>query len=379
MRRPARARNGPGTRLSMALRWLLVFTMQQSHNVAQTAEHIGCTRGTVLRWWRRYESTGTVTEGRPTVSKKVLSREGEKAALSMLSSGQCRTAKQVSQCLKAEGVIERVLHKSTVIRAVQRAAAATGQKLWVQRGKPPKAMTKATKEKRLQFAKKHLNSNFSTWLFSDRKKFLFRYPGSEVYPVRWILGAAQSSSMAVNQPNRPQALNLYAGLSKYGVTKIHVVAGSSKYTSTHTNLKGQPARNITTGEYKQVLTTTLLPEGKKLFSIQGVSSWTLQQDNDPTHRCAPQVVTQWCKTKGSSVSVLPNWPPNSPDLNLIENVWAWVQQEVDKMGCKSFEEFEAAVKSKLAAVPKQHLTNLWASMGKRLQAVIDAEGGPTKY
>jgi hypothetical protein len=297
----------------------------------------------------------------------------------MLSSGQCRTAKQVSQCLKAEGVIERVLHKSTVIRAVQRAAAATGQKLWVQRGKPPKAMTKATKEKRLQFAKKHLNSNFSTWLFSDRKKFLFRYPGSEVYPVRWILGAAQSSSMAVNQPNRPQALNLYAGLSKYGVTKIHVVAGSSKYTSTHTNLKGQPARNITTGEYKQVLTTTLLPEGKKLFSIQGVSSWTLQQDNDPTHRCAPQVVTQWCKTKGSSVSVLPNWPPNSPDLNLIENVWAWVQQEVDKKGCKSFEEFEAAVKSKLAAVPKKHLTNLWASMGKRLQAVIDAEGGPTKY
>jgi hypothetical protein len=91
------------------------------------------------------------------------------------------------------------------------------------------------------------------------------------------------------------------------------------------------------------------------------------------------VVTQWCKTKGSSVSVLPNWPPNSPDLNLIENVWAWVQQEVDKKGCKSFEEFEAAVKSKLAAVPKKHLTNLWASMGKRLQAVIDAEGGPTKY
>jgi hypothetical protein len=106
----------------------------------------------------------------------VLSQEGEKAALSMLSSGQCRSAKQVSQCLKAEGVIERVLHKSTVIRAAQRAAAAIGQELWVQRGKPPKAMTKATKEKRLQSAKTHLISNFSTWLFSDRKKFLFLVP-----------------------------------------------------------------------------------------------------------------------------------------------------------------------------------------------------------
>jgi hypothetical protein len=297
----------------------------------------------------------------------------------MLTEGRGSNAEQVSRRLKEEGYVSRLLHKSTVIRAARRAAAAQGKKLWVSRGKPPKAMTQATMAKRLAFARAHLNTKWDNVLFTDRKKFLFRYPGSEVQPFMWILGSANSSTRAVWQPNRPLALNLYAGISKHGVTKPHVVTGSSKHTSKHTNQRGQPARNITAGEYREVLTTTLLPEGKMRFSTVGVGSWILQQDNDPTHRCAPQVVTQWCKTKGSSVSVLPNWPPNSPDLNLIENVWAWVQQEVDKMGCSSFEEYEAAVKCKLAAVPKQTLTKLWASMPNRLAAVIAAGGGPTKY
>lgn len=379
MRLPARARNGPATRLTDGLKWLLVFTMQQCLNVTHTAEIVGCSRGTVAKWWGVYETTGGVTTATPRATNRQLSEEGDRAALSMLTSGKGSNAQEVAQRLKQEGYVSRVLHKSTVIRAARRAAVAQGKKLWVQKGKPPKLMTQATMEKRLAFAIAHRNTNWATVLFTDRKKFLFRYPGSEVQPYLWTLGSASSSRRAVWQPNRPLALNLYGGISKYGVTKPHVVTGSSKHTSTHTNQKGQPARNITAGEYREVLTTTLLPEGKKLFSTAGVSSWTFQQDNDPTHRSASQVVTQWGNSKGSNVAVLPNWPPNSPDLNLIENLWGWVQQEVDKMGCITFDEFEAAVKSKLAAVSKKHLTNVWRSMPKRLAAVIKAGGGPTKY
>jgi hypothetical protein len=90
-------------------------------------------------------------------------------------------------------------------------------------------------------------------------------------------------------------------------------------------------------------------------------------------------VEQYNAENASSVMVVSKWPPNSPDLNLIENIWSWVQAEVDKMGCSSMEDFEAAVTAKLAAVPQQHLTHLWDSMPKRLQAVIEASGGPTKY
>jgi hypothetical protein len=56
-----------------------------------------------------------------------------------------------------------------------------------------------------------------------------------------------------------------------------------------------------------------------------------------------------------------------------------VQREVDQMGCNSFDEFKAAVFDTIAAVPKEHLVNLCSSMKKRLQAVVAAEGGLTKY
>lgn len=353
--------------------------MQQCHSIRSTAEQAGCSVEAVRRWWERHQATGKVHTVKNTGSKRVLSEAAEEAALNMLTSAEGSSAHEVSTRLREEGFVARTLHKTTIIRAARRAAKRRGAKLWVKRGKPPKAMTTTTKEKRMAFAQAHLNTNFSCWLFTDRKKFHFRYPGSKVQQSCWILGSANISNRAVYQPNHAQVLNMYAGASKFGMTDTHVVAGSSKHTHTHTNKKGQPAKNITSGQYKEVLKHTLLPGGKKLFSVHGLGSWTLQQDGDPTHKCDPAVVEQYNAENASSVMVVSKWPPNSPDLNLIENIWSWVQAEVDKMGCSSMEDFEAAVTAKLAAVPQQHLTHLWDSMPKRMQAVIEAGGGPTKY
>jgi hypothetical protein len=163
------------------------------------------------------------------------------------------------------------------------------------------------------------------------------------------------------------------------MTTTHVVAGSSKHPTKHVNKKGMPAKNITAAEYREVLTKTLLPAGQRLFSAQGISTWYLQQDNDPTHGCAQQVVRDWNEKKGSSVQLLPNWPPNSPDLNIIENVWAWVQAEVNKKGCATFDEFKDEVIATVSKVPKPMVTNLYKSLEKRMALVLENEGKATGY
>ena len=118
-----------------------------------------------------------------------------------------------------------------------------------------------------------------------------------------------------------------------------------------------------------------MPEGQRLFRAKGISCWTLQQDNDPAHGDAAGVVRGWSEKKPSNARVLPNWPPNSPDLNLIENVWGYVQGNVDALGCQSFEEFKNAVHEQFKAVPSSMLSNLYSSMGKRLHTVVKKGGG----
>lgn len=360
-------------------KWAIVHLMRAGNTVSYTADTFRVSRNTVTKWWHRYIATNSVSRKPGSGRKRLIDLSTEDRVLNIITDSDSPSADQASKQLCAEGVLPHPVHRSTVIRAARRAANRSGEKLWVQRGKPPKAMTAATREKRLKFARANLDTNFSHILFTDRKKFHFRYPGSKVKPSRWVKGPAITSPAAVYQPNKPQCLNVYCGITKYGTTKAHVVAGSSKYTSQHKNKKGQLARNITASEYKEVLNTTLLLEGRRLFTVQGISSWTFQQDNDPTHKKAPDIVKQWNEQEGSSVQVLANWPPNSPDLNPIENLWGWVQREVDQMGCSTFEEFKQAVLDKLATVTQQHLVNLYDSMRDRLNAVIENEGGPTSY
>jgi DDE superfamily endonuclease len=365
--------------LTPEMKYGIVAAMKETNNLSGTARTVGCSRAAARRWWARYLRTGGVDVKDGTGRKPILSNKAAEAALDLLLSHDTDGAADVARQLAAAKVVDKVVHKSTVIRAARRVAEGQGTKLWVKRGKPSKGMTEATKQKRYKFAVANKNRAWGQVLFTDRKKFHLSYPGSKVQPVRWVLGASKGSEEGVFQPNHPQCLNIYAGISKYGVTHAHVVAGSSKHSTQHANKKGEKAKNITTTEYIEVLKTTLLPEGARLFSAQGISTWYLQQDNDPTHSCAKQVVQEWNAGKGSSVQVLSDWPPNSPDLNIIENVWSWVATEVNKLGCTSLEEFKAAVLAKLAAVPKATLTQLYNSLHKRMALVIENGGGSTGY
>ena len=106
----------------------------------------------------------------------------------------------------------------------------------------------------------------------------------------------------------------------------------------------------------------------------------LQQDGDPTHAKATQVIQSYnARRRGSAVALLPNWPGNSPDVSPIENVWAWADSEVAKLGCKTFEGFKDAADYKFQNVPRSMCENLTASVPKRLKRCVEFEGAKTGY
>ena len=81
---------------------------------------------------------------------------------------------------------------------------------------------------------------------------------------------------------------------------------------------------------------------------------------------------------GCSLRILV-WPPNSPDLSPIENIWGIVDSRVRARGCSTFEEFKAAVLDELKSVSKSTLVKLSKSMKDRLEMVVKKGGDRISY
>jgi hypothetical protein len=103
------------------------------------------------------------------------------------------------------------------------------------------------------------------------------------------------------------------------------------------------------------------------------------QDGDRAHGAAGRQLWTFNRAHNTNIKLLPNWPPNSPDLNPIENVWAHAQAAVDKAGCKTFPDFCTQVDWQLAHLPTSYIESLYASMPKRMEKCVQVKGVKTGY
>ncbi|KAH9442507.1 hypothetical protein Pst134EB_033186 [Puccinia striiformis f. sp. tritici] len=74
------------------------------------------------------------------------------------------------------------------------------------------------------------------------------------------------------------------------------------------------------------------------------------------------------------------WPPQSPDLNPIENLWKILKTGIQQnYQPKSLDEMKEAIQQAWDDLPEQHLGSLLNSMPNRMRLVVEAGGGPIKY
>ena len=98
-----------------------------------------------------------------------------------------------------------------------------------------------------------------------------------------------------------------------------------------------------------------------------------QQDGASVH--TSQTIIDHFKER--EIEVL-EWPAKSPDLNLIESVWAYLKDKL-KRTYDCSEELEEDIVEQWNNIPSLFIENLYNSILHRIQAVLDAKGGPTKY
>ena len=127
--------------------------------------------------------------------------------------------------------------------------------------------------------------------------------------------------------------------------------------------------------YHDILATHAVPT-LKAHARQMKKKFVFQEDNAPVHTA--KVARDFLLLQ--KVERL-FWPPQSPDLNPIEELWSFVESGLRKRNHppSNIHELEEMVIEEWAAIPKESYRNLIKSMPLRIQAVISAEGGHTKY
>ena len=100
----------------------------------------------------------------------------------------------------------------------------------------------------------------------------------------------------------------------------------------------------------------------------------MQQDDDPNHTA--KTTQEWVRHK--SLNVL-DWPSQSPDLNLIENLWRDLKIVVQRLSPSNLTELERISREERETLPKYRCEKLVASYPRRLKAVIAVKGASTKY
>lgn len=99
-----------------------------------------------------------------------------------------------------------------------------------------------------------------------------------------------------------------------------------------------------------------------------------QQDNDPKHSShLVQLRLLY------NIPKLLKTPPQSPDLNPIENVWGELKFRMRNRNFQNIEDFKQQLREEWQSIPANFIKNLIHSMPRRLQAIINAKRYATKY
>ena len=101
-----------------------------------------------------------------------------------------------------------------------------------------------------------------------------------------------------------------------------------------------------------------------------------QQDNDPKH--TSRLATDWFNKK--KVDKL-EWPPNSPNMNIIEHAWEYLERRVHSRTPlpRNLGELWEALVEEWGNIEDDYITKLYESMPDRVQALLEAKGAHTRY
>lgn len=308
-------------------------------------------RTTVQDAWNRYLETGTCERRAGSGRKRVTTLVDDRFLVLNTLRDRRSTAVQLQhRLLTVRGIqiSERTIRRRLVESGLNSRRPATGPQLLPRH-----------RRARLQFAQLHADWNLQQWsevLFTDESRFCLRSPDGRERV--WRRRGERYFDCMISE-----RLSFNGG-------SVMVWAGIS--TEAHTDLLFVENGALNAQRYVE----DILQEAVVPFSHFVGDGFVLMHDNARPHTA--RVVTEYLDEVG--IRRL-HWPACSPDLNPIEHLWDQLQRRIRGRPAmpETLQELRLALQEEFEGIPQMCLTDLINSMPRRLNAVIQARGGHTRY
>ena len=338
-------------RLSAEERWSCVALHKLQWGTSSIAERLNIAPNTVRAVLTRYNRTGDVCSGKRKGRPRCTDEATDTAIAFTAHVDVFTSPRQIRRKLEFGDAVSI----STIDRRLQEAG------LFGRVARHNRDYSAEELRKRLSFAEGYKDWTPAQWekvLFSDEKCFYGKGFCGRTW-VRRPKGEGLNPKYCVHKTAHPVKVNVWAAFCAGGQGYCHIF---NEKLDKHL--------------YKRILADNLLPSARLHFSLAPprVEQWYFLHDNDPKHTSG--VVMEWLHNNGVSTI---DFPPYSPDLNPIENLWAAMARAVEKHACDTMEDLQEVVAAEWDKVDTDLMRKLAHSMPQRCQAVIEAEGWHTKY
>ena len=323
--------------------------IDSGHNAHQISAATGHHTSTITRLWSKHCPDAPKPHGGcPTK----LSDTDIHHACCLISSGKADNSTQVTKLL--QNITNKSLSAETVHLKLKKA----GWKAVVKKKRP--MLSRHHRKERMDFAVSH-----KEWTLEDWKRVVW----SDETKVNRL--GSDGRKWAWKRVDEPLSDRLVQGTKKFGGGSV-MVWGCMTWDGVGMACKIDGRMD---GElYCQILDDEL--QGTLSYYHKTPANVLFQQDNDPKH--TSKKAKTWFNDHGFTVM---EWPSQSPDLNPIEHLWNHVKKKLGE-----YEEPPSGVhelwdqfQEEWEKIEPSVCQNLIESMPRRIEAVLKAKGGYTKY
>jgi transposase len=314
--------------------------------VKKIAEHTGHKLDTVYRTLRNFKSRNTLERLEGSGRPKKLNDRDTRSLVKYLRANRRATLGDITNSLPvkvSEGTIRKALRANGINNRI---------------AKKKPFLSDIHIKKRLDFAKQHKSWSLEQWrrvIWTDESTFEI---GKNSRTVRVWRSADEANE-----------LDCLAPTFKSGRSSV-MVWGAITHDDKSALVIMDSGRRTAQDFVDQVC------RGPLLDFLQQCDEPILMEDGAPIHRSnAPKL---WREQNGINKM---EWPPQSPDLNPIENLWKQLKDAVQKRSAtiKTTADLKKALLEAWDAIESDRWNVLIDSMPDRVKELVKVKGGSTRW